>query len=215
MPDKLFYYIDDYAGAVKFYKLAPRAKSKKRPQKEIDREKYITETREALASLTADMYRLRCDFISGLNVTAKNIETILSGAVTAGVMHVCSYMGTSPARIYEELEIETEPYDTKAERTVRSAAVCSSSSYPVIIHTLFGDKSDNGYFKAYYNSFPKHTENYKLDLLYDWLIKLGYEMSDVEKDLMHGTHELFIDKDEEQCADEALEAVPLATTNTD
>ena len=207
MPDKLFYYIDDYAGAVRFYKLAPRAKSKKRPQKEIDREKYITETREALASLTADMYQLRCDFISGLNVTTKNIETILSGAVTASAMYACSYMGIKSELIYKELRTEAEPYGTRSEKTARAAAVCSSSSYPVIIHTIFGDKADNGYVGGYYSDFPKHTENYKLDILYDWLVKLGYEMNDVEKALMDGTHELFIDKDEEQCTDEALEAL--------
>ena len=37
----------------------------------------------------------------------------------------------------------------------------------------------------------KHEENEKLDRIYALLVKLGYEMSDDEKALQDGTHELF------------------------
>lgn len=49
-----------------------------------------------------------------------------------------------------------------------------------------------GYFRSYWNSYTmKHEENEKLDRIYALLVKLGYEMSDDEKALQDGTHELF------------------------
>lgn len=48
------------------------------------------------------------------------------------------------------------------------------------------------YFRSYWNSYTmKHEENEKLDRIYALLVKLGYEMSDDEKALQDGTHELF------------------------
>lgn len=45
---------------------------------------------------------------------------------------------------------------------------------------------------TYWNSYTmKHEENEKLDRIYALLVKLGYEMSDDEKALQDGTHELF------------------------
>ena len=37
----------------------------------------------------------------------------------------------------------------------------------------------------------RQNDNNELDLLYDFLISIGYEMSDVEKQLQDGTHPLF------------------------
>lgn len=55
-----------------------------------------------------------------------------------------------------------------------------------------GDGKSEGYFRSYWNSYTmKHEENEKLDRIYALLVKLGYEMSDDEKALQDGTHELF------------------------
>ena len=40
-------------------------------------------------------------------------------------------------------------------------------------------------------SYPKYEKNYKLDLLYNGLCSLGYEMSDEEIQMQDGTHPLF------------------------
>ena len=39
--------------------------------------------------------------------------------------------------------------------------------------------------------YPCHAANVWLDGEYDWLISLGYEMSDDERQLRDGTHEVF------------------------
>ena len=49
----------------------------------------------------------------------------------------------------------------------------------------------------FYNGACEYERNEKMISLYDLLCKLGYEMSDVEKKLVNGTHELFEKKGEE------------------
>lgn len=61
-----------------------------------------------------------------------------------------------------------------------------------MIYARLGDCKSEGYFRSYWNSYAmKHEENEKLDRIYALLVKLGYEMSDDEKALQDGTHELF------------------------
>ena len=61
-----------------------------------------------------------------------------------------------------------------------------------MIYARLGDGKSEGYFRSYWNSYTmKHEENEKLDRIYALLVKLGYEMSDDEKALQDGTHELF------------------------
>ncbi len=70
------------------------------------------------------------------------------------------------------------------------------------IKTLFADAAEKAllilaYYQEdsekanYYNYICEYEENKKLDNLYDFLIALGYEMSDEEKAMQNGTHELF------------------------
>ena len=56
-------------------------------------------------------------------------------------------------------------------------------------YAISEDSAQNGYYDGWY---AKHSDNHRLDMIYDFLCKLGYEMSDEEKALRDGTHELFI-----------------------
>lgn len=44
--------------------------------------------------------------------------------------------------------------------------------------------------KGAFSEWPKYDQNLALDALYAWLTTMGYEMSDSEKALQQGTHEL-------------------------
>lgn len=53
-------------------------------------------------------------------------------------------------------------------------------------------ENDEKYYEAQsWNKVIKHAPNDTLDAIYDGLIALGYEMSDEERALRDGTHELF------------------------
>ena len=61
-----------------------------------------------------------------------------------------------------------------------------------MVYARVGDRKSEGYFCSHWNSYTmKHRENEHLDRIYALLVKLGYEMSDDEKALQDGTHELF------------------------
>lgn len=55
-------------------------------------------------------------------------------------------------------------------------------------HAFSEDTEETGYFDSWRLAY---RENEKLDRIYDFLCSLGYEMSDEEKSLRDGTHELF------------------------
>ena len=62
------------------------------------------------------------------------------------------------------------------------------------------DGDDNGYWRWEWNSGKQcyeylHKPNDDLDRLYDFLISLGYEMSDEEKAMRDGTHQLLSRRD--------------------
>ena len=53
-----------------------------------------------------------------------------------------------------------------------------------------------GYWKSQWNGEQRlysyvHKPNEKLNGLYSWLCRLGYEMSDEEKAMQDGSHEVF------------------------
>lgn len=61
-------------------------------------------------------------------------------------------------------------------------------------YAISEDSSQNGYSDGWN---AKYRDNHRLDMIYDFLCSLGYEMSDEEKALRDGTHELFITEESE------------------
>lgn len=55
------------------------------------------------------------------------------------------------------------------------------------VYCQFGDRKANSYFD-YYGGY---VENKELDTLYEFLLALGYQMSDTEKQLKDGSYELY------------------------
>ncbi len=64
----------------------------------------------------------------------------------------------------------------------------------LLMLAYYQEDSEN---KNYYDYNCAYKENEALDNLYDFLIALGYEMSDEEKAMQNGTHELFEEAEEE------------------
>ena len=62
---------------------------------------------------------------------------------------------------------------------------------PAMILLCFENDTSSKYYLENSNGFPTHNKNIWLDRCYDWLISLGYEMSDDEIGLRDGTHEIF------------------------
>ena len=191
---QIYYYLDEDWGQLVFYVERPKAKPQKRPQAELDREKYIQDTRNALTQLSSDAYKLRREFIKNLTVSRNNLQKVLEGAVIANALLVISYVGTDSAKVYEAVGTTSTAMD-RYEIVLKEIKSRGNAIYPEIIYAAFGDSEDKRYFAGYQREFPKYNKNFQLDSIYDWLVSLGYELSDEEKMLRDGSHPLYKDKD--------------------
>jgi len=192
---KIYYHLDENWGDFAFYVERPKAKPVKRPKAELEKEKRIAEAWAQYDQATALAHTLRSTFIASLTVTKSNMEAVLRGAAVACAYNVIGYPQTNSTDIYKMLGLEERQYENGIRgvilETVRSGDL---SLFPKIIYAAFGDKESIGYSGGYRREFPVHSKNTMLDALYAWLCSLGYEMSDEEKALQDGTHEVFSHK---------------------
>lgn len=85
------------------------------------------------------------------------------------------------------LEIKTDEKDEFDFKAV--APLLDSSPEKVVLAAAYAGIGDNARMH-YYDYSGDYEENEELDLIYEALKKLGYEMSDEEKAMQDGTHEL-------------------------
>lgn len=202
---KLFYTLDEstYSARLEFFVAVPKPPAKRRPQAEIDREHYIAESREKVVAAAKIAYELRRKFVEGLRLTKANERQMLEGAARMIIAESTTYICRSGSQgLMELLGLKEDPNDNTAysKRGARIKAAYDASPadcLPKMIYYSFGDSETNGYCAGYRYNFPTHQENPVLDALYDWLISLGYELSDEEAGLRDGSSEMFKDKDKE------------------
>ncbi len=188
---KLFYYLDESNGRVSIYVESPKPKPVKRSEAEIAREKRIQETWEKLEELHKVVHKLRSDFIDGLTLHSKNRDAMLKGAILACGIHVVTWSSTSATRLYQKMGFDTSSYDAgRSAEAIDMLKNAEPGVVPLAIYSAFGDADSNRYSTTHRREFPTYEKNFKLDALYDWLMALGYSMSDDEIALQNGTHEL-------------------------
>ena len=197
--EKIFYYLDDY-GSVSIFKAKPKAPAVKKSDKEIARAKMISDRNKIAEELTESAKQLRRDFIKGITMNYRNSERIMDGAAKVLATATSSYMynvnnvsvleliGVDAAKLgYEERKREfAKIYREKPEKVL-----------PAMIYLYFECSTRHNYCLIFKQSPPMHYDNPWLNALYDWLITLGYEMSDDEKALRNGTHEVFGNEEKE------------------
>ena len=147
-----------------------------------------------LASATKVAYEARFAFLKAFSAAKKNAATICR---FAGGVFLRRHNDPDDDMISELLGIgideENGEIDTAAlverakEQPERALLMTAYASF---------DGNGEGYFWWKWDSAMRcmvaaYNENERLDFLYDILTELGYEMSDEEKALQDGTHELF------------------------
>lgn len=195
--EKLFYNSDEYWGTLSLYILTPKAAPVKRSKEEIEREKQIKDAHATLDALAAEAYELRYNFIKELKVTKANVDAVKEGAFLALLSEQHWYNSHINKReVYAEvagIEDIKDLYMTSEifDKIIAAYRTEPKRVYPSIIYASFGDTKTEGFYTTYKNEYPRHNQNRKLVTLYDWLVSLGYEMSDDEKGLRDGTHPVF------------------------
>lgn len=156
---------------------------------------------KALSEATARAYELRADFVATVSAAAikKRLADIVALWAYAEYWDDTGWLTEeeiAQATGAETLTEEDEDSEDDAAFTLQAVtdAIGKTPEKALLrmIYARLGDCKSEGYFRSYWNSYAmKHEENEKLDRIYALLVKLGYEMSDDEKALQDGTHELF------------------------
>lgn len=200
--DKKQYYYEidtDYSFYVQFYVEAPKKKKVKRPAEEIQREKDIADRKEKLTALAKQAYEMRRKFVSELTLTSKNEKAIMRGALLAHVIQDRWYGGRDNVLIGEKMGDPEFISGYGEERTKRlKACIENKNAIPAFIYTEMLDGQSRQCWQGYSLNPPKYERNICLELVYDWLTSLGYEMSDEELALLNGTHELYEKEDKNE-----------------
>jgi ParB family chromosome partitioning protein len=166
--------------------------------------------------LSKRAYELRTEFVKNFAPTRKYAAEINAFAfatiIRGGGINVDKLMqwlglpkpvkGTDYSEAYEaKRKAITEKYQKDPERTMLYTAY----------FTLDDGPHKNYVYAQRWNGFKiTHQKNGSLDLIYEALVSLGYELSDEEQQLRDGTHELFnaseADKDDDD------ESLPVCDT---
>lgn len=156
---------------------------------------------KALSAATARAYELRADFVATVSAAAikKHLADIVALWAYAEYWDETDWLAEeeiSQATGVEPPAEEDDDGEDDARFTLQAAteAIGKTPEKALLrmIYARLGDDKSEGYFRSYWNSYTmKHEENEKLDHIYALLVKLGYEMSDDEKALQDGSHELF------------------------
>lgn len=192
--EKLFYYLDEQYGSLRFFTEHKRAAPVKKSAEELARQKKMEAAWDRTDELRAVTYKLRSDFIAGLSLNSKNATAMLKGALSSIIFRGVGYASADRELILNTLGVDDIQYSPKrAEEAAIAFEGTSAKGYPVLIYANFGDGKDLSHVSGYKGEWPKYNRDARLVALYVWLCSLGYEMSDEEKALQDGTHRLFTD----------------------
>lgn len=198
--DAQYFYLFSY-GTV--YILRKVEKSEKEGSKISEKEKAARKRRRELKKITGEMYQLRRDFMMNFSAGLKNKDILLEWALveivgsSAGGLYRTGSFDKKP--LHEKIGQDPErTYDVEKEKLKAFYEKDPGAALALIVYCNSGDSENSGYYyEGYREAMPHHQKNRDLDVVYDYLCRLGYRMCDEEKQLQDGTHPLFICEERE------------------
>lgn len=174
---------------------SPEEEAKKR-EEQLKQERKATAVKMLLEA-TARAYELRSEFVASVSAAAikKHMADIIALWAYAEYWGETGYLSKEKIeKAANTIAVDIEDDDSDARFTLQAATewVKKSPEQALLrmIYERVGDYERNGYLRQWNPYFVAHKENKKLDRVYALLEKLGYEISDDEKALRDGTHEL-------------------------
>lgn len=168
----------------------------KKSEQQIDQEKNL----KNLNKLAAEFYQLRCDFIDSL-INCKHIKDYQDICIkTLLKTSVFSYVNIrAGSDLFEKIGLKYD-YSCGPEQEWLNVnnffEKYNDHAAGILINIVYNTLDDSkaeGYHQHYtFNGYAKNISNRGLDITYDFLKAVGYQMSDEEKQYRDGTHPLFI-----------------------
>ncbi len=177
------------------YLCTKASKEKQQAPKKSKKEIAANEARKQLKELTVLTYQLRREFIDNFFSSKKHAD-VLNEWMWELQKYICVGNGVSKNYKYfcERIGVKYEKYQYRVDKelTEKFFKEQPSNAPAVFIYFLTGDSDENSYVVTTFGEeMPSHYRNERLDMIYKYLCKLGYQMSDTELQLQNGTHELF------------------------
>ena len=170
-----------------------------------ERDQTRNKLKDELREITGRHYTLRTEFVAGFSASKKRLAQICKYAASV----IIGDGGWRQNAVNAELagELLDLDVDDNTDYPAFTAMVenCAGESpeYALLVCAYASVERDGmGYWAESWNTDRREYEvvykpNGKLDDIYDFLISLGYTMSDEEKALRDGTHELLHKQEED------------------
>lgn len=186
-----YYSFSDYSATL--YK---KRSEEDKPEPKLE-ELEFNERKAKLEELAKRSYKMRSEFVKNFASVKKYAANIHAFAFS--VMIKCG--GININKLLQWLNIPDPPKGTSyvdALEMKQNAALAKYKENPerTMLYTAYLS-TDDGPHRNYFNAQSwkgykiTHVKSERLDLIYDALIDLGYEMSEEEQRLRDGTHELY------------------------
>lgn len=173
-----------------------------RQRKEKDRAR--NRVKAELKEITERHYSLRVEFVSDFSAAKKHLVEICkyaAGAIVGDGLYGRDEINAELTGELLDLGIDDNT-DYPAFKAVVEECADEHPEYALLVCAYASvEADDNGYWAERWNTDKReyeivHEPNSELDRLYNFLASLGYEMSDEEKAMQDGTHQLLKQKTE-------------------
>ena len=189
---EIFYYLDG-STSVSLYKKHVKPPKEPTPPEELARKRAERAAWNKLEESAALAYGLRKQFVEKLALSGKNRQAILFGALPAALLMAIGNYTSNTDAMLPMLGLKYRWDQDRDDKIAAWLKEGDDKELPTMIYDLFGDDEKQCCVKYTRGPFfPKYKLNARLQLIYDWLCSLGYELSTEEQSILDGTHESYL-----------------------
>lgn len=172
-----------------------RAEKKKKVSTKSKKEIEADRRRRELKELFEKAYSLREEFVLNFKENKKYEKVIYEYLLKFIGRSAASYHNTDSKALNKAVGISNED-NMSVQREKINRWIEKDKNAPLMLTSFqSGDmKSINCYAYSYGKNYPKYSKNEQLLLIYEFLKKLGYQISTEEQKLLDGTHELYAEE---------------------
>lgn len=171
-----------------YFRQDPVRKRKTKEEIEAEKRREANNVRiQKIKDITKRAYELRRDFILSISDSAakKLMPVMIEMNIRREWDDIFDYYYTS----YEKSNFTADENIKKSEYS-EIAKIIKDKPYEIFLRHTYALSGDNARW-SYVDGYGDYESNERLDAIYDFCIKLGYQPSDEEQQLRDGTHELF------------------------
>lgn len=176
------------SGTLYVLKKAKRAAPTRKSKKEIE----ANRRRDELSKLFKKAFEMRSEFVLNFTGYKKFEKVIVEYLLHFLVMNEMSYTGRDMSILKKSMGDKSKAYRPAKDKVLQWIKKDDLYVMLVMAYYYSGDKESNvAYYVGYGETMPEYRKSESLEEIYEFLTKLGYQISTEEQQLLDGTHELY------------------------